>query len=295
MSNQAENLKLFVQRMKEDIQEQIKGQQRNTRIVTIASGKGGVGKSSFAVNLAIALADFRQKVILLDADLGLANLDVILGISPSYNLAHVIADEKSISEVIYNGPKGLRIIPGGTGMHELANLENWQLASFLAKLGHLDGTADLFLIDTGASLSKTVLSFTLSADDLIVITTPEPTALTDAYGLIKTMRQQRFNGKISLVINRVSSSAEAVNVYNKLKIAVNRFLKCQIEFMGAIREDSKVALSVKEQRPLVLAYPNAQAARDIYAVAAALTKQEYKTNVNLNLRDFFQKVIEHFK
>ncbi|PKM89937.1 MAG: ATP-binding protein [Firmicutes bacterium HGW-Firmicutes-12] len=295
MKNQAENLKLLVQRMKQDIEEQIDGKERKTRLITIASGKGGVGKSSFAVNLAIALSELRQKVILLDADMGLANIDVILGLSPQYNLAHVIAGERTISEVVYDGPKGLKIIPGGTGMYELANLQDWQLESFLNKLSHLDGTADFFLIDSSAGLSKSVLSFALSADDIIIITTPEITALTDAYGTIKTIRQQSFKGNIKLVINRVSSNTEGVAVYNKLKIAVNRFLKSSLEFLGTIREDNSVGLSVKEQKPFVLAHPYSPASRDVFSIAAIIAKKENNMNPKRDLKDYFKKVTEHFR
>lgn len=290
MKNQAENLRLLVQRMKQDIEVQIQGQERHSRVITVASGKGGVGKSNFAVNLAIALIDFRQKVLILDADLGLANIDVILGISPQYNLAHVITGEKSLSDIIFDGPRGLKIIPGGTGLHELANLQEWQLASFLTKLGHLDGIADCFLIDASAGLSKSVLSFALSADEIMVVTTPEPTALTDAYGLIKTIHQQRFNGQIKLVVNRVSTAAEGVSVYNKLKTAVNRFLKYEIEFLGAIREDAHIGQAVKEQYPFILAYPYSPASCDIFTIAAAMTKQEYIPQTNRGLKAFFSKV-----
>lgn len=295
MNNQAENLKLLVQRMKLDLEEQIQGKGRQTRLITIASGKGGVGKSNFAVNLAIALADCRQKVILLDADMGMANIDVILGLSPQYNLAHVIAGEKSISEVVYDGPKGLKVIPGGTGMYELANLQDWQIDSFLNKLSHLDGTADFFLVDSSAGISKSVLSFALSADEIIIITTPEITALTDAYGIIKTIRQQNFKGYIKVVVNRVSSGVEAAAVYNKLKVAANRFLKSSIEFLGSIREDPAVPQALKEQNPFVLSYPHSPVARDVFTIAAAITKQETFTKTRRDLKDFFKKVSEHFR
>lgn len=295
MKNQAENLKLLVQRMKQDIEGQIQGKERKTRIITVVSGKGGVGKSNFAVNLAIALMDLKKRVILLDADMGLANIDVIMGISPQYNLAHVIANEKTISEIVYEGPRGLKIIPGGTGMYELANLQDWQLERFLTKLGHLDGLADYFIIDSSAGLSKAVLSFALSADEIIIITTPEPAALTDAYGMIKTVRQQYFDREIKLVVNRVSSLAEAAAVYNKLKIAVNRFLKCSVDFLGSVREDENVVQAVKEQQPFVLAYPYSAAAFDINTIAVKLTQHEETKRSDHNLRGFFQQVTDSFR
>ena len=295
MDNQAENLRLFVKTMKQQMEAQIQGENRKTRVITITSGKGGVGKSNYAVNLAIALTELKQKVILLDADLGLANIDVIFGINPVFNLAHVIAGEKTVSQIICEGPKGLKIIPGGSGMHELANLNEWQINSFLLKLSHLEGIADFFLIDTAAGLSKAVLSFALSADEVMVITTNEPTALTDAYGLIKTIRQQRYSGKISLVVNRVTSTADAVVVYNKLKTAISRFLKYPVEYLGAIREDPRVGEAVKEQQPFIIRFPLCEASKDIHAIAARLTDQQYDFPKESGIKVFFSKVAHYFR
>lgn len=295
MNKQADNLRIMAQYMKNNLQAKIMGQEKPTRVITVTSGKGGVGKSNFSVNLSIALSDLKQRIILLDADLGLANIDVIMGISPPYNLAHVIAGEKTIPEIMCDGPKGIKIIPGGSGMHELANLKEWQLENFLTKLSHLEGTADYLIIDTGAGLSKTVLSFALAADEIIVVTTPEPPALTDAYGLIKTVRQQRYNGQVKVVVNRVSSAADGLVVYNKLKIAINRFLKYSIEYVGALREDPKVGQAVKEQQPFVLAYPLCSATQDIYAMAAGISQQEYHPENYRGVKLFFSRVAEYFK
>jgi len=295
MNKQADNLRIMAQRMRNNLQSKIKGQENVTRVITVTSGKGGVGKSNFSVNLALALATLKQRVIILDADLGLANIDVILGISPPYNLAHVIAGEKTIPEIICEGPHGLKIIPGGSGMHELANLKDWQLENFLTKLSHLEGMADYLLIDTGAGLSKAVLSFALAADEVIVVTTTEPTAITDAYGLIKTIRQQRYHGKVKVVVNRVSSASDAGVVFNKLKIAISRFLKYQIEYLGAIREDPKVSQAVKEQQPFLLSYPLTPATQDIFAMAAVLCNQDYRPESYLGVKMFFSKVAEYFR
>lgn len=295
MNKQADNLRILAQRMKNNLQAKIKGQENITRVITVTSGKGGVGKSNFSVNLALALSEMKQKVIILDADLGLANIDVILGISPPYNLAHVIAGEKTIPEILCEGPRGLKIIPGGSGMHELANLKDWQIENFLTKLSHLEGMADYLIIDTGAGLSKSVLSFALAADEVIVVTTTEPTAITDAYGLIKTVRQQRYPGKVKVVVNRASSAGDANVVFNKLKIAISRFLKYQIEYLGVIREDPKVGQAVKEQQPFLLAYPLSTATQDIYTLAAALCHQDYQPDTYLGVKMFFSKVAEYFR
>jgi flagellar biosynthesis protein FlhG len=232
----------------------------------------------------------------LDADLGLANIDVILGLTPFYNLSHVITGEKTITDIMVEGPKGLRIIPGGSGMQELANLKDWQLENFLTKLSQIDGKADYLIIDTGAGISKTVTSFGLAADEIIVVTTPEPTSITDAYGFVKTLHQQNYTGHIYLIVNRVSSPEDAQVVFNKLKIAVNRFLKYKIEFLGFVNEDSKVTQAVKEQHAFIVAYPNSAASQDIYSIAAKITNQEYKpVNSSNSLKTFFSKVINHFR
>lgn len=295
MNRQAENLRIMAQKMKNDLRARIKGQGKVTRVITVTSGKGGVGKSNFAVNLAIALCEFKQRVIILDADMGLANIDVILGISPPYNLAHVITGEKTIPDVIYDGPNGLRIIPGGSGMHELANLKDWQLENFLTKLSHLEGMADFMIIDTGAGLSKTVLSFVLAADEVIVLTTTEPTSLTDAYGLIKTVHQQRYHGKVSIVVNRASSATESGVVFNKLKVAVKMFLQYSVDYLGSMREDSRVGKAVKEQSPFIQAYPLTNASQDIYTMAASLCNLDYKSQDEGGVKVFFNKVVEYFR
>lgn len=281
--------------MRDNLQAQIEETKKNTRVITVTSGKGGVGKSNFSVNLAIALTELNQKVILLDADLGLANINVILGISTPYNIAHVIAGEKTISEIMFEGPNGIKIIPGGSGMHELANLKEWQLEIFLTKLSNLDGEADFLIIDTGAGLSKGVLSFSLAADELLIITTPEPTALTDAYGFIKTLKQQRYNGKIKVIVNRVSTETEGTIVFEKLKIATSRFLKYPIEYLGIIRDDIRVVQAVKEQQPFTLAYPFTNATQDIYILASAISKQEYIPETSNSIKTFFTKVAEYFR
>lgn len=295
MNTQADNLRFLARKMKADLQSQILDRLRTTRIISITSGKGGVGKSNFAVNLAIALAKYKQQVILLDADFGLANVDVILGISPPYNLAHVVAEDKTIREIMCEGPEGIQIIPGGSGMQELANLQEWQLENFLLKLSQLEGRADYLLIDTGAGLSKTVQSFTLAADEVIVVTTTEPTALTDAYGMIKTVRKQGYQGNINLVVNRVGSESEGEAVFYKLKAAASRFLRYSVEYLGPIREDPKVVCAIKEQKALTVAYPDTLAAKDILAIAARIAGQEYQGTGKQGIKAFFQKFSNIFR
>lgn len=294
MNNQADSLRLIVKQMKNSLQAQINRDNKNTRVITVSSGKGGVGKSNLSLNLALALTDFKQKVMLLDADLGLANIDVILGIAPAYNLFNVINGEKSIAEILVEGPNGLSIIPGGSGIQELANLKDWQLENFLTKLTKMEGKADYLLIDTGAGLSQQVLSFALAADELILVTTSEPTAITDAYGFIKTLCQQKYPGRIYIIVNRVLSTNDAIIVYNKLKIVVNRFLKYNIDFLGFVVEDTKVRQAVQEQKAFLITYPQCMASQNIYAIAAKLSDRDYQAQ-QTGLKTFFSKVIQYFR
>lgn len=295
MGNQAENLRFLVQQMKKDFQRNIKSVPNGTRVIAVTSGKGGVGKSSFAVNCALALSKYKQRVIILDADLGLANVDIILGINPQYNLSHVIAGEMPLSEIIFNGPRGIKIIPGGSGMYHLANLKDWQLESFLAKLSHLDGMADYLIVDTGAGLSKTVLSFVLSSDEVFLLTTTEPTAMTDAYGLVKTIHAEKYQGRIKLIVNRVPSEVEAKIAYSKLNIALERFLHYSIDYLGHLQEDPRVAQSVKEQQPYVLSYPHTVAANDINTIAERIIKRDDTDYSGHTVKDFFGRVTEYFR
>lgn len=295
MKDQADSLRVLARRMGNILQDQIAGDRKRTKVITITSGKGGVGKSNIAVNMSIAMVDIEKKVILLDADLGLANIDVILGIHPTYNLAHVIKGEKSISEIFCEGPKGLKIIPGGSGMHELANLNEWQLQSFLTKLSHLDGLADYLIIDTGAGLSNNVISFSVAADEIIVVTTTEPTSITDAYGIIKTMCQHNYQGVIKLIVNRVKSIDDAFIVYNKLNIAVSRFLQYELQFCGCIREDLNVIKAVQEQSPYIIEYPQSKAAEDTYSLTTKMCEYKYNSNVPKGVTNFFNMVVDYFR
>lgn len=295
MKDQAEGLRLLARKMGTRLQSQIVTEEISTRIITVTSGKGGVGKSNLAVNLAIAIGQLEKKVILLDADLGLANIDVILGINPKYNLSHVIKDEKKLSDIIYEGPKGLKIIPGGSGMHELANLNELQLQNFLTKLSHLDGMADYLIIDTGAGLHNSVISFSVAADEILLVTTPEPTSLTDAYGAIKTILQHGYKGNIQVIVNRAKTSKEALTIFMKLYTAVERFLQYNIKYFGCIYEDRNVVKSVQEQMPYTLSYPDTTASKSVRSLAFALCQKENNNYTKNRVVDFFNRVSEYFR
>ncbi|MHB1407730.1 MAG: MinD/ParA family protein [Desulfitobacteriaceae bacterium] len=241
------------------------------RVISVTSGKGGVGKTNFTVNLALALADYGLRVIIMDGDLGLANVDIAFGITPRYTMEHLLAGEKSIEEILMTGPKGVGILPGGSGIQELANLDRTQLLHVLSNLGRLEKLADILIIDTGAGLGHIVLNFLRASDDVILVTTPEPTALTDAYGLLKALRLERQDLQVNIVINKVHSEGEARATYERLETAVQKFLKESLNLLGWVYEDQSVVRAVMKQEPIGISYPESSAYRCIQWVAASLS------------------------
>lgn len=292
MRDQAEQLRILARTIKHQVESEIKGKDKKTRIIAVTSGKGGVGKTNFTINFALALMAYNQKVIVLDADLGLANIDVVLGVAPKYNLYHVLKGEKSIKEVVATGPQGLQLIAGGSGIQELANLRRWQVEQFIGKLDELEGLADILIIDTAAGLSRNVMSFVLAADEVIVITTPEPTAITDAYGLVKAMNTKKKHGVVHLVVNKVENAQEADLTANKLSLVAEKFLKLDICSLGFILDDPAVSKAVKNQEPFLLKYPKSSAATCIQKLAAQLMDKEFSEPSGV--KSFFNRLTRLF-
>ncbi|MBE3576428.1 MAG: P-loop NTPase [Limnochordales bacterium] len=240
------------------------------RALAISSGKGGVGKTVLAINLAIALQRAGQRVVLVDADLGTANVDVLLNLPSRYTLTDLVRSERPLPEILVEGPEGLLVLPGGSAVQELADLDDHRFQRLYAQLGELDRRADLLLFDTGAGLSRRVTSFLLAAGEIILVTTPEPHAITDAYALVKVVSGQRPGSTFHLVVAMSRSAEEGERVAEKMIFACRRFLNVDLELLGLFRFDPAVALSVRRQQPLILSYPASRAARDVYALAAKL-------------------------
>jgi flagellar biosynthesis protein FlhG len=240
------------------------------RVITITSGKGGVGKTNFTVNLAIKLSQMGNRVIIIDADLGLSNVDVIMGRMSKYNLSDVLKNNKEIMEVLEEGPCGVRFVSGGSGVQDLVKLNKMQLVDLLMKLGKLDYEADIILIDTGAGLSDSVLSFVHASKEVILVTTPEPTSITDAYALIKTISNKDAGKNIKIVVNKVESEMEANNILDKLKAVTEKFIGIKLISLGFIMNDSCVSKSVKIQQPFVLNYSKCEATKNITDIAQIL-------------------------
>ncbi len=246
---------------------------RKTKTIAITSGKGGVGKTSIAVAIAIALARNGSRVTLLDADLGLANVNVILGIIPKYNLYHVIKGKKKLKDIVIEVPEGFKIIAGASGFHQLANLDVKQRTEFIEAVSELDDD-DYMIIDTGAGISQNVLSFLSASDDVIVITTPEPTAITDAYGIIKSIASQTPDKPVKLIVNRVQSVAEGKRVAQRVINIAGQFLNIKVESLGFVFEDIYVPKSIRNQKPFIVTYPKQKASICVSLIADRIANKE---------------------
>ncbi|ACL22141.1 Cobyrinic acid ac-diamide synthase [Desulfitobacterium hafniense DCB-2] len=270
MNDQAKVLRRIASRHKPDLTANSDSQQE-LRVFAVTSGKGGVGKTNFSVNLGLALIDLGYRVILLDGDLGLANLDIACGVTPRYTFEHLLNGEKDIEEILIYGPKGIGILPGGSGVQDLANIERERLEEVVRNLGRLESLADIIIIDTGAGLGHTVLNFLRAADDIILVTTPEPTALTDAYGLLKALQKVKDGVTVNVVVNRVQREADAKDTYERLESAAKRFLNAPVNLLGWVYEDISVGRAIMKQEPVGVSYPQSSAYQCIQWIAGSVS------------------------
>ncbi|WP_300369642.1 MinD/ParA family protein [Brachyspira sp.] len=247
---------------------------RPQRIISIASGKGGVGKTNIAINLSIALQQLGQNVLLIDADLGLGNVNVILGNMPEYNLYHVIKGVKKLHEVILETDYGIRYIAGASGFSSLANLSGRALNKLVNSMDSLND-ADIIIVDTGAGISDTVLYFLLSSDESIVVTTPELTAILDAYGVIKSIAPENANADIKILVNRVIKASEGKEVSDKIIITSKKYLDMDVKYLGHVMEDKTIPYAVSQQLPFYQYDNKCQASMSIYNIAKRIIDMEY--------------------
>lgn len=231
------------------------------RVIAITSGKGGVGKTSIVANLGYAFTKFGKKVLILDADLGLGNLDVLLGLAPKYNLSHVIMGEKTIEDILIEGPGKMKILPASSGIQELTNLTRKQKINILTQLDHLIDSVDVLFIDTAAGISSNVMDFNATAQEIVVVVSPEPTSITDAYALMKVLSLKYSEKICKLLVNKTTRPEEGREVFRQLHLVTDRFLDINIEYLGCIFDDEKVTRGIKCQKIVSELFPDTQASR----------------------------------
>ncbi len=233
------------------------------RTIAFTSGKGGVGKTNLVANVAICMAQAGKRVIILDGDLGLANIDVVFGIRPKHCIVDVLSGKKTIDEILIPGPKGVSIIPGGSGIKELAALTAKESQRFLSEMQFLEDRADYVLIDTGAGISPGVIDFCLAADEVAVVTNPEPTAMADAYGIIKVIGLARPEARVGVLVNRAENAAEGHDIFSRIHRVAREFMQFHVHDLGHVVQDKQMYLAVRQQTPLLLFAPVSPAARCI--------------------------------
>lgn len=283
------------QRLREEVSTR-PPKKNKTKVLTVTSGKGGVGKSNFSLNFALSLAETGQKVLILDADLGLANLDVLMGISPKYTLFQMVEYRYSIWDIIEKGPGGIEFIAGYSDFSKLNMLDEQKLNYLFEQLHELDGYADTVIIDTGAGLSKESLQFILASDEVLIVTTPEPTSITDAYTIIKMLHSKNPFIAPRLVVNRSTSTEEGQSTADRICTVAKRFLNIDLMFIGALSEDQNVSKSVKRQMPFYLAYPNTIASVDIRKIAKLFLYPHEKIEEEVRgMKGFLQKMLNFIR
>lgn len=278
------------------IKANVQPQRPLARVITVTSGKGGVGKSNTAINLAIQFRKMGQKVIILDADFGLANIEIMFGTVPKHNLCDLIYQGKSIRDIITWGPMEVGFISGGSGIAGMSNLSRDYLSYIIQNLTELDEMADTIIVDTGAGISEAVLEFLVASGEILLVTTPEPTSITDSYSLLKALgRHPRYSADISqikVIANKVFSEAEAEALYEKLEAVVVRYLKVPISYLGMIPQDAQLARAVMQQMPVSLDNPRARSALAYEAIAAKLMNKEVDRNLTRRgMAAFFSHII----
>lgn len=284
--DQAENLRNMMRQ---------EGPKKQAKIITITSGKGGVGKSNICLNLAIQLRKKGKKILLMDADFGLSNLEVLMGIRPKYNLADLMFADKEIEEIIATGPEGISFISGGSGVQELAQLDDRQICHLTNQLKILDQMFDIIFIDTGAGISSYILQFIYASQEVIVVTTPEPTSITDAYAILKIMSKQEaiFSGckPVQIIVNKVHTREKGKELYERFEKVIKQFLKIPVAFLGSVPYDDTLRKAVMNQEPVTLQYPVASSSKSFAKIASFLLKDEENLDKSKGILHMFSNLI----
>jgi flagellar biosynthesis protein FlhG len=268
-------------------------QMKPVRVIAITSGKGGVGKTNLSVNLGIALAQLGQRVAILDADMGLANVDILLGMYPKFNLSHVLSGDKTLDEIILVGPAGLKIIPGASGIQKMAELSITEQAGIVRAFSEIDQDLDVLIVDTAAGISANVINFARACQEIIVVVCDEPTSLTDAYAFIKLLNRDYGLSQFHILTNMVQSFQQGQALFQKLTKVTNHYLDVSLHFEGAVPFDDFLRKSVQKQTPVVIAFPGSKAAIAIKAIAEKINRWPLKSQTGGYIEFFIEKMIKY--
>jgi flagellar biosynthesis protein FlhG len=266
---------------------------RPVRTIAVTGGKGGVGKTNVSVNLGVAAAEMGQKVMLLDADLGLANIDVVLGLHPEYDLSHVMRGERTLEEILVEGPAGLQVVPGASGLQSLAELSPAEHTGLIRAFSELAADTELLIVDTAAGISDTVLSFSRAAHEIVVVVCDEPASITDAYAIIKLLNRDYGHQRFRVLANMVRSAQEGRELFNKMCRVTDRYLDVTLGFMGAIPFDESLRKAVRTQRPVVQAFPRSRVAQVFRSLAKKIETWPQPQGANGQVQFFVERLIKY--
>ncbi len=267
-------------------------QPRPVRVIAVTSGKGGVGKTNVSVNLSVALADSGREVMLMDADLGLANVDVLLGLHPAYDLSHVIKGERTLEEVIVEGPSGLKIVPATSGTKHMAELSPAEHAGVIRAFSELSYDLDVLVVDTAAGISDSVTSFSRASQEVVVVVCDEPASITDAYALIKLLSREYGLERFRVLANMTRSAQEGRDLFNKISRVTDRYLDVTLEYLGTVPHDEYLRKAVQKQRAVVDAYPRSRAAMAFKNLAQKADRWPVPTGAGGHLEFFVERLIQ---
>jgi flagellar biosynthesis protein FlhG len=275
-------------------EEKTKGALRWPRVISVSSGKGGVGKTNVVANLAFAFTQVGKKVLVLDADLGLANINVLLGLMPRYTIEHLLKKEKGVFDILMEGPGGMFILPASSGVLELVDLNEGQKIFLLSEMDILAEAVDFLLIDTSSGISSNVLYFNLAAEESIIIATPEPTSITNAYALLKILFLKYKKKTFMILVNSAQDEKEAIGVYKKILSLTDRFLGClSIDYLGFIPFDEKIPLAVKNQRPVLELFPEASSSQSFKKISQILIDKPRRNEGNGSVQFFWRHLLRY--
>ena len=263
-----------------------------TRVLSVTSGKGGVGKTAVVANLAVLLSRMGQRVLILDADLGLANIDVVFGLAPNHNLNHFFSGEQTLEAILVEGPEGIRILPAGSGVQRFTRLDSEQKMQLLEALDGMHSEFDFVLIDTEAGISENVTYFNTAAQEILVVTTPEPTAITDAYALMKLLSNQFHEKHFNLIVNFIRNEEEALDVYRKLTMVANRYLDIAIDYIGSIPRDKLMVEAIRRQQVLVQLFPECRTSQAFEALARTVLQEPHAAEPKGSIQFFWRRLLE---